>query len=88
MIHWIDIRGKEIGRKLSHTRSINILFARTDTLRQAIGDVNRRRCGNDAFALEKKKKKKRKRKRERSFERNRALICTTRDVELEKGDFY
>lgn len=57
----------------------------TDTLRQAIGDVNRRRCGNDAFALEKKKKK---RKRERSFERNRALICTTRDVELEKGDFY
>lgn len=58
----------------------------TDTLRQAIGDVNRRRCGNDAFALEKKKKKKR--KRERSFERNRALICTTRDVELEKGDFY
>lgn len=60
----------------------------TDTLRQAIGDVNRRRCGNDAFALEKKKKKKRKRKRERSFERNRALICMTRDVELEKGDFY
>ena len=61
----------------------------TDTLRQAIGDVNRRRCGNDAFTLEKKKKKKkRKIKRERSFERNRALICTTRDVELEKGDFY
>ena len=61
----------------------------TDTLRQAIGDVNRRRCGNDAFTLEKKKKKKkRKIKRERSFERNRALICMTRDVELEKGDFY
>lgn len=67
---------------------VRLTFYSRETLRQAIGDVNRRRCGNDAFALEKKKKKKRKRKRERSFERNRALICTTRDVEFEKGDFY
>lgn len=57
--------GKLVENYRIHVR-LTFYSRETDTLRQAIGDVNRRRCGNERFGEEGEEENREREKREKS----------------------
>lgn len=57
--------GKLVENYRIHVR-LTFYSRETDTLRQAIGDVNRRRCGNERFGEEGEEENRERERREKS----------------------